>query len=468
MRIGRERETPDRQGGVTQRTPSLRWPIRGLGLVGFLLALCGAGWGATTVAVGTTPGTFVLQGTLVTPEQVVEGKVVVEGDAITCAAPDCAEPPGATRITFTDAYLFPGFIDAHNHVAYNVLPKFNPPKLYQNRGQWQGAKAYTAFKAPYATLKATLFCEMVKYGELKALLSGVTTIQGTAPNQTCYRPLIRNAENQNNLGLPANHIRTFILDITSFKGTLDWTKTQAFVVHLGEGIDEKSRKEFDTLVQKGLLAPQTVIIHGTAFGAPEFDRMGSLGTKLIWSPRSNLVLYGKTTNIPLARQFHIPVSLGVDWNPTGSDTLFDELRVAAQVNADTFANAIPPSEWLPMVTTTPATALALDAHLGRLAPGRKADLVILQRQAPTPTESLLRSHLPDVELVLVGGKPLYGTEAPLDQLRPGQCEQLLVHGAHKRICVRDPQLGVPKSGQTLAEIQTALQAKYPLLAPLVP
>jgi cytosine/adenosine deaminase-related metal-dependent hydrolase len=236
------------------------------------------------------------------------------------------------------AYIFPGFIDAHNHAAYNVLPKWTPPKRYQNRGQWQRAQAYKQFKAPNSRLKDQdkLFCEMVKYGELRALLSGITTIQGTSPDQACFRTLIRNAENQSELPITPAHLRTYILDIRSFKGTVDWTVTRAFVVHLAEGIDPHSREEFRILKQKGLLTAQTAIIHGTAFEEAEFAEMAQVGAKLIWSPQSNLALYGQTTHITLAVLQGVPVSLGVDWHATGSDTLFDELCVASQLNRDQF------------------------------------------------------------------------------------------------------------------------------------
>ena len=50
-----------------------------------------------------------------------------------------AAPPGfeATPVTPTHGTLFPGFIELHNHLAYNALPLWSPvPKLYQDRGQW--------------------------------------------------------------------------------------------------------------------------------------------------------------------------------------------------------------------------------------------------------------------------------------------------------------------------------------------
>lgn len=417
---------------------------------------------------GTQPGKYVLKGHIAAPDEIAAGKLVIEGERITCVAVSCEEPAGATVISITNAYIFPGFIDAHNHVAYNVFPKWQPPKLYSNRGQWQSSRAYKEFKAPYNDLKKTVLCEMVKYGEIKALISGVTTIQGTAPDNACFRTLVRNAENQNELGTSSHHIRTYILDIKTFKGSVDWGKTKSFVVHLSEGIDEKSRGEFGILKQKNLLAGGTAIIHGTAFGEPEFKAMGKAGAKLIWSPQSNLVLYGETTDIGLARKHGVPISLGVDWNATGSDSIFDELRVASSVNREKHGSLIPDSEWLGMITVNPARALALDMHIGRLAPGMKADITIVRSRNRDPSRSLLENRLEDVQMVWVGGDLLYADEDALEKLKPGQCEALTVHGSAKRICVKDTIAPVPKSNQTLLEITRALKARYRGLAPLAP
>jgi 5-methylthioadenosine/S-adenosylhomocysteine deaminase len=435
-----------------------------------LLLLTGPTWAATTVTVGTDPTKFVIKGKIVTPDQVIDGELVIEGDQITCVAASCTDPPGATRVTVTNAYILPGFVDAHNHVAYNVLPRWQPPKKYKNRGQWQGSDAYKVFKKPYDDLtNKGLTCEMIKYGEVKALLSGVTTIQGTSPGSQCIRTLIRNAENQANLPVSASHIRTYILDISSFQGGIDWNATKSFVVHLAEGVrgDPKSLTEFTTLKSKNLLASGTAVIHGAAFGDSEFQQMGTAGAKLIWSPRSNLVLYDQTTDIPLAMSKSIEISLGVDWNPSGSDHIFDELRTAAQVNEEDFNGAIPDANWLRMITVNPAKALALDTFVGKLAVGFKADITVLKSLDADPTQSVMKSHLQDVQMVWVGGDLLYANKAILDKIKPGQCEPILVYGSQKKVCVKST-LSVPKAAQTLEEIRTILQTNYPLLAPLTP
>jgi 5-methylthioadenosine/S-adenosylhomocysteine deaminase len=422
------------------------------------------------VTPGTAPGAYFLTGRIATSTQVITGQLAVSGDTIVCVATSCTQPSGATLIKVTDGYILPGFVDAHNHVAYNVFPKWHPPKQYKNRGQWEASTAYKQFKAPYNTLKAKVFCEMVKYGEVRALLSGVTTIQGTAPNSTCFRTLVRNAENQNELGLPSGTIRTYILDIKTFKGSVNWTTTKAYVIHLAEGLptDTESSGEFATLKAKGLLHAGTVLIHGMALGAPEFDQLAPLHIPIVWSPQSNLTLYGQTTDIKTARQHGVQISIGVDWNPTGSDNIFDELRVAAQQNHDKFGGTIHPDEWLGLITAQPAHALALDGKIGALLVNHKADITVVGKLDPDVNLSLLKTHPQDVELVMVGGRPLYGDATAMTALRPTDCEAIEVAGAHQRVCVKDPHTGVAKSDQTLADITAALKAQYAGLAPLSP
>src|SRR5207253_1315568 len=112
------------------------------GVTILVLLLAIPSWAAITVTVGTDQSKKVLKGKIVTPDQILDGEVVIESDMITCVAADCDDPPGATSFTITNAYIFPGFIDAHNYVAYNFLPKWTPPEVYKNRGRWQASPSY--------------------------------------------------------------------------------------------------------------------------------------------------------------------------------------------------------------------------------------------------------------------------------------------------------------------------------------
>ena len=49
---------------------------------------------------------------------------------------------------------------------------------------------------------------------------------------------------------------------------------------------------------------------------------------MIWSPLSNLLLYGGTAHVDAAREAGVTIGLGSDWSPTGSKNLLGELKVA--------------------------------------------------------------------------------------------------------------------------------------------
>jgi 5-methylthioadenosine/S-adenosylhomocysteine deaminase len=76
---------------------------------------------------------------------------------------------------------------------------------------------------------------------------------------------------------------------------IDAGTVNAVYVHLAEGVDPPSRNEFTALVAAGLLTPATIIIHGTALEPEDLDAVAAAGAKLVWSPQSNLRLYGRTT-----------------------------------------------------------------------------------------------------------------------------------------------------------------------------
>src|SRR5262245_53775694 len=104
---------------IPRRVTAMRCLLR-LPLVLFLI-ICFAisSVADTSVTLGTDPAKYVLRGKIVTPTGLLTGELVIEGDTITCVAITCTAPAGASVLTITDAFIFPGFVDAHNHVAYN-------------------------------------------------------------------------------------------------------------------------------------------------------------------------------------------------------------------------------------------------------------------------------------------------------------------------------------------------------------
>lgn len=433
----------------------------------FFLLLASEAKPAIRITKGTTPNSYVLVGTFVTPNERIKGKMVVQGDTITCIGKDCAEPPGATRVVAKGAYFLPGFIDAHQHMSFNFMPRWKNTRVYPNRYEWQKDPDHLAFVAPRAHYTDNeTGCAMVKYAEVRALMSGVTTVQGSGEDRSCFATLVRNADNRHELPLPTARVVPYVPNIRLFNLNIDWNVTKCLAIHLGEGVDEYSREELSLLEERGLLRRETMIIHATGFHTEEFKRIAQAGAKVIWSPESNIALYGRSMNVREAIQAGVPVSLGVDWTPSGSSNILQELKVAQRVNHQEMGDIVRKDEWLSMITSRPASALSLEGYIGTLASGKKADFVLLKKRARNPNQSLLRSGLGDVEMVWIGGRLLYGDAAAVEQIRGNGCESIEAGGVAKRLCVADPANTADGASQTFSEIEAKIRSFYPQLAPV--
>lgn len=427
-----------------------------------------------------------LQGTVVLPDSFFEGEVLIEGDTITCVAPSCASVAQVidAAVVRTNGLILPGLVDAHNHILFDIFDEthWSPIKAYGNHNQWTAEAKYKALVDTKQYLNgegspANYGCEMDKYGELKALIAGTTSVQGSANpgNKACYGSLARTIDQSPN-GLGFDHMQTASLfpNTSAANGVcanIASNETTAYVIHVGEGVDATARAELGKLgtistTPQCLLAPQTTVIHGTAFGDAELTTMASHGMNLVWSPRSNVFLYGggtdltKTANIPLALSKGINVALAPDWSIGGSQNMLDELRFADVVDNAAWGDQLSPQRLFQMATINAARALGLGAVLGSLEVGKKADVMVIAGDAADPYASLLRATPRDVRLVMVGGATLYGDSAvsALGAPAPG-CEALDICGGAKFACVAQAGgTATNKLGQSFAEIRSSLDA----------
>lgn len=438
--------------------------------------------GAVSPDGSITPGPkdrILFVGIIVAPTGPFAGELLVEDDLITCVASSCSAMPGAQGVTVVHAggFILPGLIDAHNHGLYNIFDEhdWTPLHFYQNHTQWTAEERYgeVVDAKQYLDGESTdspvdYRCEMDKYAEIKALIAGTTSflLAPSGASRTCYSSLARTIDTPQN-GLAQDKIQTSIsipsnTTAQSICENFASEKTDAYVVHVAEGIDATARNEFTTLSSRAggcLLSSKTAIVHGTALGAAEFETMAAHGMKLVWSPRSNEFLYGEgnTTRIDLALAAGVQtIALAPDWALGGSINLLDELRYAHEVDVANFGGLLSPQRLFEMVTIEAARVLAVDAQVGSLEEGKRADLMIVSAEADDPYAALLGARPEDVRLVLVDGRVLYGDLelAVLGPTLPG-CEELSICGHSKFICVATTASD-NKLNQTYAEIHSTL------------
>src|SRR5262249_55916941 len=118
-------------------------------------------------------------------------------------------------------------------------------------------------------------------------------------------------------------------DAASFLARLK--KASCMLLHLSEGTNPAAHKHFEALHIAGdqwAIAGSLAGIHCVGLEAPDFDVLAARGASMIWSPFSNLLLYGKTANVKAAAHAGVKIGIGSDWAPSGSKNLLGELKVA--------------------------------------------------------------------------------------------------------------------------------------------
>ncbi len=206
-------------------------------------------------------------------------------------------------------------------------------------------------------------------------------------------------------------------DVAAFRAALEKRRLLGgdYFYHLAEGTQELALRTYTDLRDNGLLQPPLVGIHGLGLGSADLRALGDAGAKLVWSPFSNLLLYGQTVRVPDLLASGVRFAIGSDWSPSGSKNLLEELKVARHVVREQGAGLVA-ERLVRAVTSDAAAILGWSASLGRLREGALADLLVIGGVDGDPYERLIDATERDVRLVAVHGVPRYGARSLMEEL----------------------------------------------------
>lgn len=428
---------------------------------------------------------LLLRGQVLTPTGVLDpGEVLVIGNIITCVDVNCTTATGADAATWIDTHgvISPGLIDSHNHMAYNFLPEWVPMplKLFDNRYQWSDDPQYEEHILPYSAHRSanSHFCPGAKWAELRSLAHGTTTMQGQpSASGSCIDGTVRNPNRYHGLGY--DHMRANIgsvrdlndVDAAALIADFDLLvePTTRYVVHMAEGLIENNvEEEFDSFAGRdprtnrhngtSLLHNGTsVLIHSIPLTDAQLEEARDTNSKIVWSPSSNMVLYGGTAPIQRILQLGITTGLGPDWTLSGEDEMLGEMRFAINYTTMRFIDELTPQRLWEMATLDGAVVVGLHGAIGRIEVGYRADISVFGRSGPDPYAAVLESRIADVRLVLIDGAVYFGDEnLEMDTRRNPYCEALDACGTAKFICVQDSPTAPNRRDETLADIHTQL------------
>lgn len=413
----------------------------------------------------------------------VGGQVMIDSaGAITCAACDCTTTTGAasaTQLLCPQAIVSPGLINAHDHISFQASPQMRTAERYEHRHDWRTGNGGHTRIASGGSNVAT----QIRWAELRQVMSGTTTIVGATFSSTGNPGMLRNldANPAGQMGsiAGASGVASDTFPLKDTSGTeltsgcgypavpTTLPSASAYLPHVSEGIEPSARNEFSCLTQSSpnILTSRTALVHGVGLTARDIALVAQSGTSLVWSPRSNISLYGDTAAIPLYMRLGVNIALGTDWTISGSMNLLRELQCADGLNRNYFNNAMSDEALWRTVTANGAEATATAASIGRIAVGKLGDLAIYKRRPGSFYRSVIDAEAQDVVVTIRGGKVLYGDRSVVSAFDPtSMCDSFDVCGTMKSACIRAefPALPAGNAANTYSLLQMANTATYPL------
>ncbi len=307
-----------------------------------------------------------------------------------------APSAGMRRIDLRDHAIFPGLINAHDHLHINAVPPLRTDVPFANSYAWiEAFKSHferhdvaAALRVPKAT--------RLRHGGLKNLLSGATCVAHHDP----WHPALDDAD------FPVALLRDF-----GWSYTLGWPEygppardsflatppDRPWLIHLAEGTDATAQAELAQLDRLGCLEQNSVLIHGVGLSETDIDRVITAGAAVVWCPCSNLTLLGQTLD-PRRLRDAGRLALGTDSRLSGARDLLDELHAIVD------RHPLVPRQLLGLATTDAAHILHLPSR-GHLAPGAHADLVIVEDHGGDEMRNLIGIGRSRIRAVVRDGVP---------------------------------------------------------------
>jgi hypothetical protein len=389
-----------------------------------------------------------LRGTVLGPAATwQDGEVLIDSTGtIACVGCDCSSNPAAANadvVTCGDGVISPGLINAHDHITFSEQAPLPPSSTrYEHRHGWRGS-----LSTPQNQHGTGFTSAGNRWVEVRNVMAGATTMAGSGAASGMLRNPDRDADE--GIDLPDVDYETFPLNDSNeqFRSNCswnyEWSTSEAaseplILSHVAEGIDFYASEEFrcqSTLFDGGenLTRPNITHIHGIGLDAVDYSVMAQNQTDLVWSPRSNISLYGFTADVAMYQRLGGVIGLGTDWTYSGSMNILRELACADDYNANHLDGFFTDADLWRMATVNNGVALGAADQIGSLIVGAAGDVSVFAPNPGSPHRAVVAADPEDVALVLRGGDVLYGEDDTVGALA-ASCDLVNVCGDDKRIC----------------------------------
>lgn len=349
--------------------------------------------------------------------------------------------------------LLPGLVNGHDHLAFASFPALGRPP-YGSVYDWtDDVRAGAGDQRARAAL-AVSSGDRLLLGGLRNLFAGVTavvhhdawhaTLARRGPGAWWLRlAALRRHATWLRAGFPVRVLRRYAhahspgLE-TGLARTRPRSQATPWMLHAAEGVDARAAGEISALERAGLLRENTRLVHAVAASARDVAAIARAGAAVVWCPESNQQLYGASAPIAALRAAGVRLALGSDSPLSGVRDALSNLAAARATRV------FDDGELLRLATRNTAQLFGLP--LGGFEVGDAADFV-----AVDDVDRLLAGERRAVQLVIAGGRPLYGVPELMDAL-PVATRAITLDGQPRRL----------EAG--LATVLSRLLAAHPVLA----
>lgn len=321
-----------------------------------------------------------------------DGKIV----KIVPAAAD--DMKAISQIDFNNAIVFPGLINSHDHLDFNLFPQLGN-RIYKNYTEW-GKHIHLEYKQEIGEVLNVPPRLRILWGMYKNLLCGVTTVVNHGEHLTISDALINIYEETQDLHSVAFEKWWKLKLNNPFK------KNLPVAIHTGEGTDNHASEEIDQLIYWNKLHKDLIGIHAVAMTSKQADKFKGI----VWCPQSNYFLLNKTAEIQKLKQ-HAPILFGTDSTLTSNWNMWDHINIARKTGLLTDL------QLYHSLNSQAARVWKLDT--GELTENKEADIVIARKkEGYSGMDAFYAIGPADLLLVMHQGNTRLFDQELLEQLAP--------------------------------------------------
>ena len=301
-----------------------------------------------------------------------------------------------SRLQFACVMIFPGLINSHDHLDFNLFPQLGD-KTYRNYREW-GNYIHAEFKREIAEIVSIPVGLRAQWGVYKNLLCGITTVIDHGEKTGFQNEIINIVKKSHDL-----HSVGF-QQYWKLKLNNPVKKYIPINIHVGEGTDAIAAAEIDQLTRWNLLRRKLIGVHAVTMN----ERQAKKFKAIVWCPESNYFLLNKTAPVDLLKN-HTTLLFGTDSTLTGSWDIWEHLRFARETCL------LSDEELYKTLNKNAANTWQLNS--GVISERKDADLVVAKTNSKqTGYNAFFSIRTSDILLVISKGKIRLFDESLLDQI----------------------------------------------------